>query len=159
MNQLTLISDFLDHLIRQWPSESHTVQKRSFFARGPQRSPLDNVIEAMKGVYSSIRLCNSISEGPALRGLAINVDVANGTFWSSQDVMQACRNLCVIRNKMLAWDQLQKLLLPQMNQKTGRLEKSADFLMMERMKKLKFTVKHHGKTNGMLLFSIANDYY
>lgn len=32
--------------------------KRSFFARGRERVALDNVIEAMKGVYTSIRLCD-----------------------------------------------------------------------------------------------------
>jgi eukaryotic translation initiation factor 2C len=55
---LTYIStDFLDHLMRQYPSDQYTSQKRSFFARGKERTALDNVIEAMKGVYTSIRLC------------------------------------------------------------------------------------------------------
>lgn len=37
--------------------------KRSFFARGLTSNPLDNVVVAMKGVYSSMRLC---SVSPAL---------------------------------------------------------------------------------------------
>jgi eukaryotic translation initiation factor 2C len=31
-------------------------------------------------------------------GLAVNVDVANGSFWVSQGLHQAARNLCCDRN-------------------------------------------------------------
>lgn len=145
------MTDFLDHLIRQWPSERYTVQKRSFFARGPQRCPLDLTVEAMKGVYASIRLCNHVPEGNAIRGLAINVDVANGTFWTSQDVMQAARNLCSANNRSLQYENFRKDLMPYKNNQ-GRYEKSAEFKTLEKMKKLKFHLKHHGKQDGMLPF-------
>jgi eukaryotic translation initiation factor 2C len=50
--------NFLDHLMRQQPSEQYTAIKRSFYSRGGgSRSNLDMCVEAMKGVYSSIRLC------------------------------------------------------------------------------------------------------
>jgi len=48
----------MDHLLRQWPSMHYTVQKRNFFSRGQQRTPLDTVVEAFKGVYASMRLCH-----------------------------------------------------------------------------------------------------
>jgi eukaryotic translation initiation factor 2C len=44
--------------MRQWPGQAYTLIKRSFFTKGNAATPLDNVIVAMKGVYSSIRLCN-----------------------------------------------------------------------------------------------------
>jgi eukaryotic translation initiation factor 2C len=44
--------------MRQWPSENYTLIKRSFFTKGQASTALDNVVVAMKGVYSSIRLCN-----------------------------------------------------------------------------------------------------
>lgn len=51
--------NFLDHCMRQYPTETYTQIKRSFYARGAGgRYPLDDVIEAMKGVYTSIRLCS-----------------------------------------------------------------------------------------------------
>ncbi len=50
--------DFLDHVLRQGPSEQYTMIKRSFFSRGANTIPLDNVICALKGVYASMRLCN-----------------------------------------------------------------------------------------------------
>jgi len=43
--------------MREWPTQNYVIQKRNFFARAASRFPLDNVIEAMKGVYSSMRLC------------------------------------------------------------------------------------------------------
>lgn len=73
--------NFLDHLMRIGPSQTLLSCKRLFFARGQQRRSLDKCIDAMRGVYTSIRLCSPKSSvgGPAT-GLALNVDVANGTF-------------------------------------------------------------------------------
>ncbi|KAM0178275.1 hypothetical protein ACHAPF_003640 [Botrytis cinerea] len=156
-NNVLCAINFLDHMIRQWPGEKYVVQKRSFFARGIDRCPLDITIEAMKGVYQSIRLCNHLNEkGPVIRGLAVNVDVANGTFWTSQDFMQAARNLCSVpRNKALDYDVFRKLLRPeQRSMPNGRLEKSAEFLTLEKMKKLKFTLKHHGKKDDSKIYTV-----
>lgn len=50
-------TDFLDHAMRKWPSEMYTSIKRSFFARGESTFTIDQCVVAMKGVYSSIRLC------------------------------------------------------------------------------------------------------
>lgn len=44
--------------MRQGPSEIYTMIKRSFFSRGNVSAQLDDHVVAMKGVYSSIRLCN-----------------------------------------------------------------------------------------------------
>lgn len=83
-----------------------------------------------------------------IRGLAVNVDVANGTFWTSQDVTQAARNLCNARNRLLNYPVFRDLMAPVKHPKTGRPEKSVDFKTLEKMKKLKFTVKHRGKQEG-----------
>lgn len=68
--QAQFFADFLDHAIRQWPSEQYTAIKRSFFARGTVTHTLDNVCHAMKGVYSSIRLCN-VSYGFVICGYSL----------------------------------------------------------------------------------------
>jgi eukaryotic translation initiation factor 2C len=133
--------------VRQHPSEQYTTVKRSFFAQGGQRHPLDNVIEAMRGVYSSIRLCelNPSISGPST-GLALNVDVANGTFWASQDVHQAARNLCKARNRNLSYQVFRDQLLPVKDpNKPGVWTQSNDFKELRKMAKLKFRVKHRGK--------------
>ena len=138
--------NFLDHLIRQGPSEQYTMIKRSFFAPGGQRNPLDNVIEAMRGVYSSIRLCElSPSIGGPSTGLALNVDASNGTFWAPQDVHQAARNLCKQRNRNLSYTIFRDQLLPVKGGSPGQWTMSNDFKELRKMSKLRFRVKHRGK--------------
>ncbi|KAJ9620896.1 Protein argonaute [Taxawa tesnikishii (nom. ined.)] len=70
---------FLDHLLRESPSKKYTQIKRSFFAKGQQRFSLGGGVEAFAGVYQSIRIAHRIG-GQA--GLSVNLDVANGMFWS-----------------------------------------------------------------------------
>ena len=56
---LTHRSDFLDHLLRETPSKSLINLRRSYFARNAvseDRTLIGGGIEAMKGVYQSIRL-------------------------------------------------------------------------------------------------------
>ncbi|KAK7193057.1 hypothetical protein DPSP01_007599 [Paraphaeosphaeria sporulosa] len=73
--------NFLDHLMREGPSLQYTQIKKSFFQRGERRFDLGGGVEAFKGVFSSLRPClNNKLE----KGLTVNVDVANGTFWRSQ---------------------------------------------------------------------------
>ncbi|TAQ85545.1 hypothetical protein B7494_g6138 [Chlorociboria aeruginascens] len=153
--------NFLDHLMRQWPSELYTVQKRNFFSRGTQtqRVPLDKVIEAMKGVYSSVRLCDpKPSAGGSGTGLAINVDVANGTFWTSQDVHQAARNFCNARNRGLDWGIFRDQLKP-MQGNNNRAKKSEMFKHMEKMVKLKFTVKYGPKNDDKKIYTIKRFHF
>ncbi|KAE8440738.1 hypothetical protein EG329_006633 [Mollisiaceae sp. DMI_Dod_QoI] len=146
--------NFLDHLMRQGPSEAYTLIKRSFFARGGATVSLDNCVVAMKGVYSSIRLCNPKSSvGAVSTGLAINVDVANGTFWASQDVHQAARNYLKDRNRTGNWDTFRNILRPVKDAKVG-WTMSDDFKTLRKMCKLKFTVKHRGKQDDGKLYSI-----
>jgi eukaryotic translation initiation factor 2C len=104
----------------------------------------------MRGVYSSIRLCEltpSMGNGPGT-GLALNVDVANGTFWTSQDVHQAARNLCKARNRNLSYQVFRDQLLPVKDpKKPGVWTQSNEFKELRKMAKLKFRVKHRGKQN------------
>lgn len=50
------MADFLDHLLRETPSKKHIAIKRSYFGRETaERTLLGRGVEAMKGVYQSIR--------------------------------------------------------------------------------------------------------
>lgn len=49
--------NFLDHLIREWPSTQHVSIKRSYFSRDyGDKYALGGGIEAMRGIYQSIRM-------------------------------------------------------------------------------------------------------
>jgi eukaryotic translation initiation factor 2C len=78
--------NFLDHVLREEPSRKYTQIKKSFFQRGEQRFDLGGGIEAFKGVFSSLR---PVYNGNLERTLSLNVDVANGTFWRSQELTRA----------------------------------------------------------------------
>lgn len=52
---------FLDHLLREMPGRNAINIRRSYFDRlGPERSPLGQGVEAMKGVYQSMRAAQVI---------------------------------------------------------------------------------------------------
>jgi len=152
---------FLDHALRQRPSETMVAIKRNFYPRQGKWTALDSAISVMKGAYSSIRLCNSIKFGGL--GLAVNVDIANTTFWTSQDLVQLIRNYLGSCNR--AWDnksefEMSDLLEPV---RAGRVDGSATdyhydmseaFRCLRRLQKLKFTVKHHGKTQDKKVYTI-----
>ena len=79
--------------------------------------------------------------------MALNVDVANGTFWASQDLHQAARNLCKDNNRGLSYDVFQNLLRP-IRGMDNKITMSNDFKNLRKMAKLKFWVKHRGKTES-----------
>jgi len=149
--------------MRQWPSEQYSMIKRSFFSRGETSFQLDNCIVALKGVYSSIRLCDvspklllsalanclkpKSSIGGTSTGLAVNVDVANGTFWAAQDLVQAARNYIGGReNRSGSYTTMRDQLAPVINQ--GKITQSNHFKLLRKMIKLKFHVKHRSKADS-----------
>lgn len=48
--------DFLDHVMRQKPSDTLVSIKRNFYAPKANRAPLDTFLEVIKGTYSAFRL-------------------------------------------------------------------------------------------------------
>ncbi|KAH9862201.1 hypothetical protein IAQ61_010404 [Plenodomus lingam] len=78
--------NFLDHVMRESPSQKYTQIKKSFFQRGEQRFDLGGGVEAFKGVFASLR---PVLDDKFNKSLSVNVDVANGTFWRSQDLTRA----------------------------------------------------------------------
>ncbi|UPX19247.1 Protein argonaute [Ascochyta rabiei] len=78
--------NFLDHVMREGPSQQYTQIKKSFFQRGEQRFDLGGGVEAFKGVFASLR---PVLDDRFNKSLSVNVDVANGTFWRAQELTRA----------------------------------------------------------------------
>lgn len=137
--------NFLDHLLRQWPSQHMTAIKRNFYSDTAQGRPLldGHVLEVHKGIYASIRLSHNIAQGGT--GLALNVDVANTVFWTGpQPVDQLMCNylgICDRRWKGLNPSTISQHLRPVRDNK-GRVQSSEAFKNLRKMRKLKFTIKH-----------------
>lgn len=125
------------------------------------------LVEAQKGVYSSIRLCESPGRAGGQgtsnsTGLGVNVDVANGTFWVPQLLTQAARNLCADRNPNLDWDRFTESLRPvaakgrTTNSGAQYYVMSRDFKELRKLHKLRFHVKHRGKEQNDRVYQIKN---
>ena len=86
---------FLDHLLREWPTQRYTAIKKSFFMRGSHRAVLSPGIEALKGAFASMRIVNNFPTGATL---SVNVDVANGTFLSKMDLFDLVKIFAMARD-------------------------------------------------------------
>jgi eukaryotic translation initiation factor 2C len=87
--------NFLDHLLREWPSSQYTAIKRNFFQHGERRFDLGGGIEAFKGVYQTMRIVHA---GPKLARLSVILDVANGTFWTQGRLLDTAVTICGARD-------------------------------------------------------------
>ncbi|KAK3990966.1 Piwi domain-containing protein [Cladorrhinum sp. PSN332] len=139
---------FLDHVIRQGPSENWRLIKRTLFNEASETERLNNYSEAIKGIYSAIRLNSSKLSGGF--GLGINVDVSNQTFFVGQDLHQLARNLLnYLDQKWAHWkyDEMVMGLYPVRNKQTNQWEKSEALKALRRLTNIKFRVSHRGKEN------------
>jgi eukaryotic translation initiation factor 2C len=89
--------NFLDHLLREWPSSQYTAIKRNFFQHGEKRSDLGGGIEAFKGVYQTMRIVHGGGTQVPAR-LSVILDVANGTFWSQGRLLDTAVVICNARD-------------------------------------------------------------
>ncbi|KAK5099191.1 Protein argonaute [Lithohypha guttulata] len=82
-NEVLEAINFLDHLMREGPSNNQTLVplKASFFKCGGDFMDLGSSVEVFRGIFQSIR--------PAQGGrMVINLDVANTTFWKPQGLLE-----------------------------------------------------------------------
>ncbi|EAA29350.1 Piwi-domain-containing protein [Neurospora crassa] len=142
-NHVLECMSFLDHLLRQGPSERMKTIKRSFFHPSMPGRDLDMLLMACKGVYASFRLSENVKQ----IGLGVNVDVSNQTFWKANPADKMIKY--VINNYGgLSRNQLQNLddqmitsvLKPLVSQ--GRYEQSEAMRALRRLKGCRFTLLH-----------------
>ncbi|KAI9759848.1 MAG: Histone chaperone asf1 [Chaenotheca gracillima] len=127
--------NFLDHLLREDPSNRLTSIKQSFFARGKTHHPLAPHVEAFKGVYQTIRMCHG-------GRLGINVDVSNGVFWGDQKLSIVMAGITGIRaNMSLVMDSFVRV--PEnINDPRSALKMSPMFKELRRLRKVAVKYMH-----------------
>lgn len=80
--------NFADHLLRETPTtnDKFITVKRQFFTRNSQKANLHSGVEALRGVYQSLRLAQHGKQGGRL---VVNLDVAHSCFWTPQRLLHA----------------------------------------------------------------------
>lgn len=157
--------NFLDHVLRQNPSEELLSIKRNFYAKtNAPRELLDRTnrhIEAVKGIYASIRTNSSMRSGGT--GLGVNVDVANTAFWrGGMTLLELATGY--LRSCKREWANLQPAQFVQnlkpvpIRGRDGNVQPGMSdmFMSLRRMSKLEFHIKHRGKVNDDKVYKIKN---
>ena len=151
--------NFIDHLIRQWPSQEMLALKRSFYDENERGRPLgggNTVVEVHKGVYASARMSHNLARGGI--GLALNADVANTCFWiggMTMDVMMInFLASCDAKrwsgiNQVSAAGQLQPLKHP-----SGNWSSSDAFKQLRKLVRLKFSIHHPGRSEKGQVYTV-----
>jgi eukaryotic translation initiation factor 2C len=119
--------NFFDHLLRNYPRLKYTPVKRAFFAKGESRFELGSGVEAFKGVYQSLRLVHP-------GRLSVNLDVANGTFWTASLLTVAAAKVAGCRDVA----DLSATLT-----KTGQNGRAA--VALKKLRKVHVEARHRGK--------------
>ncbi|KAG6264982.1 hypothetical protein E4U47_006588 [Claviceps purpurea] len=151
--------NFMDHLLRQWPSQHMVAIKRNFYPKDQQGRLLmhGGVLEVHKGTYASIRMSHNLVQGGT--GLALNADVSNTVFWKgSRPVDQLVCNflgMCDGRWKGLNPASLAKELRP-VRDRQGNWQASDAFKYLRRMRKLKFTIHHSNRVDSDKVYTILD---
>jgi eukaryotic translation initiation factor 2C len=144
---------FLDHLMREWPSQRYTVVRKSFFSRGEKRYELSTIragmpsgVEAMKGVFSSIRAVHTAS-GPSL---SINVDVANCTFYCDGPLTEIARRFLGVATIADMSAEYIKAAKPYQNNRESdqKWRNSRMYQVFKRLRKVKISYVHHKPKDG-----------
>lgn len=144
--------NFLDHVIRQGPSERLLAIRRNFYPKSPAKdtvTQLNNCLECVKGVYASVRMNQSIES--SYGSLGLNIDVANTAFYiGGQSLPVFIKHFLWMMDPRLrtkSFNELAELAKP-VRGPNGQYVRSEVFNMLLRLKRLQFTIGHRGKTSN-----------
>ncbi|KAF5020355.1 hypothetical protein F66182_7627 [Fusarium sp. NRRL 66182] len=152
--------NFLDHLVRQFPSQNLLAIKRNFYKTGQPGIPLMDgaVVEVHKGTYASVRMSDNMKQRGV--GLGYNIDVANTCFWIGNQPVDRmmCNFLATLDNKFRGQkpETVGELLKPVKDRKSGTWASSDAFKHLRKMRRLKFKVKHRGRKNEDKVYTIQD---
>ncbi|KAH7273919.1 hypothetical protein MRS44_000638 [Fusarium solani] len=152
--------NFLDHLVRQFPSQNLLAIKRNFYdPASKQVTPLldGTVVEVHKGTYASVRMSHNLAQRGV--GLGYNIDVANTCFWIGNQTVDKlmCHFLATLDRKFQGHTpaSLWEVLKP-VRDKTGRWASSDAFKQLRKLRRLKFKVKHRDRPNVDKVYTIMD---
>ncbi|MCJ1285782.1 hypothetical protein MMC26_005123 [Xylographa opegraphella] len=139
-NSVLQAIDFLDHLMRVTPSKNMYSLKRSFFdPKMVKRERLGGGVEAMKGVYQSIRIAHGSR-------LVVNVDVSNCVFYGDYPMEMMATQVTGSANALICGE-MSKKVKPTFREAE---KESLTFLKLKKLKKIRFRVRYRGASEKVL---------
>ncbi|KAI5462319.1 Piwi domain-containing protein [Mariannaea sp. PMI_226] len=150
--------NFLDHLVRQWPSQHLLSIKRNFYKQSAAGIPLNDgaIVEVHKGGYASVRMSHNMARGGV--GLGYNIDVANTCFWiggQSMDKM-VCNFLATCDRQWQGMTPITVANQLRPVQNKGRLESSDAFKQLRKLRRLRFKVRHSNRRNDEKIYTVID---
>lgn len=153
--------NFLDHLLRQWPSEKFLAIRRNFYHPSDLSKPLlpgKNIVEIRKGLYASLRLSHNMGQGGV--GISLNVDVANTCFWVGKQSIADILPIFLETMDSKMWGNVdhmraQQALKP-VQGSNGEWTSSDAFKQLRKLRRLKFRVKHPNRANNDKLYTVMD---
>ncbi|KAF4508562.1 hypothetical protein G6O67_004923 [Ophiocordyceps sinensis] len=153
--------NFIDHLIRQFPSQNLLAIKRNFYnqeQRGKPLMPAGCYIEAHKGLYASVRMSHNLARGGM--GLALNADVANTVFWTGNVTMEAVLCNFIGGCDPKRWSGLTPVTIAQqlrpVQHHSGTWASSDAFKQLRKLRRLKFKVVHPNRPDKDKVYTIQD---
>ncbi|KAJ2899932.1 hypothetical protein MKZ38_002731 [Zalerion maritima] len=144
--------NLLDHLLRMGPAQRGLLKiRRNFYDPNASTFKFDDMVVGKKGIYAAFTMNGAFGQVPGgrrLMGLAINVDVANTTFWDSTRLLYMMRHVAVakgpkfLRDKPL--EQFHGYWRPVKVMKNGEphLEPSEHFRQLRILHRVEFSLSH-----------------
>ncbi|EAU35074.1 conserved hypothetical protein [Aspergillus terreus NIH2624] len=117
--------NFLDHVLREYPSTKFLALRRSFFDSNGENKDLGGGVLAFKGVYQAIR--------PTIgKSLVVNIDVSNSCFWARTSFVGAAMAVLDSRDHQ----HLAHQLAPVSDRHGGTTESTGFYEVHRRLRKI-----------------------
>ncbi|KAF9891139.1 hypothetical protein FE257_005075 [Aspergillus nanangensis] len=125
--------NFLDHVLREYPSGKFLALRRSFFDPNGEYKDVGNAVLAFKGVYQAIR--------PSItKALIVNIDVSNSCFWARISFTGAAMAVLDARDTQ----HLIHLLRPAGDGHGGQTDSTGYYEVHRRLKKVQVVPTYKG---------------
>ncbi|ODA75978.1 hypothetical protein RJ55_08619 [Drechmeria coniospora] len=153
--------NFIDHLVRQFPSQNMVMIKRNFYEDGERGITLagaGGTIVVHKGVYASVRLSHNLAQGGI--GLALNADVANTCFWMAPETVDKVMMRFLAACDASRWGRANPAAMARefwaVKHRGGAWESSDAFKQLRKLRRLRFKIDHADRQDKDKVYTIKD---
>ncbi|KAJ5916265.1 hypothetical protein N7504_000280 [Penicillium tannophilum] len=138
--------NFLDHLIRDWPTKQFFSHKRAYFFQSLEETPshknIAHEFHYSLGAYSGATCYRGIFQmiRPCVNGLQLNLDTAHAVFFSRISLLGTMKGL----TKAGADDELARMLRPMIDKQNVRHSTSAFIQLSKNLQGLRVQPDYNG---------------